>query len=292
MAEIRTVGVIGAGQMGNGIAHVSALAGYEVVLTDVSEAALAKGLAAIEANMTRQVARQAITPDDLKAAMKLIRPSADIKAHAASDLVIEAATEKRELKEQIFRAVSEVVPPHAFLATNTSSISITRLASVTDRPERFIGLHFMNPVPLMKLVEVIRGLNTDQETFEAAITYAKRIGKTTTNAEDYPAFIVNRVLMPMINEAVYTLYEGVGNVESIDTAMRLGANHPMGPLQLADFIGLDTCLSIMQVLHDGLADTKYRPCPLLVKFVEAGWLGKKSGRGFYDYSGDHPVPTR
>ena len=292
MAEIRTVGVIGAGQMGNGIAHVSALAGYEVVLTDVSEAALARGLAAIEANMTRQVARQVITPDELKAALKRIRPSADISAHAACDLVIEAATEKRELKEQIFRAVSEVVPPHAFLATNTSSISITRLASVTNRPERFIGLHFMNPVPLMKLVEVIRGLNTDQETFEAAITYAKRIGKTTTNAEDYPAFIVNRVLMPMINEAVYTLYEGVGNVASIDTAMRLGANHPMGPLQLADFIGLDTCLSIMQVLHDGLADTKYRPCPLLVKFVEAGWLGKKSGRGFYDYSGDHPVPTR
>jgi 3-hydroxybutyryl-CoA dehydrogenase len=292
MAEIRTVGVIGAGQMGNGIAHVSALAGYEVVLTDVSEAALAKGLAAIEANMTRQVARHIITPDDLKAALKRIRPSADISAHAACDLVIEAATEKRELKEQIFREVSEVVPPHAFLATNTSSISITRLASVTNRPERFIGLHFMNPVPLMKLVEVIRGLNTDQETFETAITYAKRIGKTTTNAEDYPAFIVNRVLMPMINEAVYTLYEGVGNVESIDTAMRLGANHPMGPLQLADFIGLDTCLSIMQVLHDGLADTKYRPCPLLVKFVEAGWLGKKSGRGFYDYSGDHPVPTR
>ena len=292
MAEIRTVGVIGAGQMGNGIAHVSALAGYEVVLTDVSEAALARGLAAIEANMTRQVARQVITPDELKAALKRIRPSADISAHAACDLVIEAATEKRELKEQIFRAVSEVVPPHAFLATNTSSISITRLASVTNRPERFIGLHFMNPVPLMKLVEVIRGLNTDKETFEAAITYAKRIGKTTTNAEDYPAFIVNRVLMPMINEAVYTLYEGVGNVASIDTAMRLGANHPMGPLQLADFIGLDTCLSIMQVLHDGLADTKYRPCPLLVKFVEAGWLGKKSGRGFYDYSGDHPVPTR
>ncbi|WP_396273372.1 3-hydroxybutyryl-CoA dehydrogenase [Hyphomonas sp.] len=292
MAEIRTVGVIGAGQMGNGIAHVSALAGYEVVLTDVSEEALARGLAAIEANMTRQVSRQVITPDDLKAALKRIRPSADIKAHAACDLVIEAATEKRELKEQIFRAVSEVVPPHAFLATNTSSISITRLASVTNRPERFIGLHFMNPVPLMKLVEVIRGLNTDQETFETAITYAKRIGKTTTNAEDYPAFIVNRVLMPMINEAIYTLYEGVGNVESIDTAMRLGANHPMGPLQLADFIGLDTCLSIMQVLHDGLADTKYRPCPLLVKFVEAGWLGKKSGRGFYDYSGDHPVPTR
>jgi 3-hydroxybutyryl-CoA dehydrogenase len=292
MADISTVGVIGAGQMGNGIAHVSALAGYDVVLTDVSEAALAKGMATIEANMARQVARQVITPDDLKTALKRIRPSADIKAHAASDLVIEAATEKRELKEQIFRAVSEVVPAHAYLATNTSSISITRLASVTNRPERFIGLHFMNPVPLMKLVEVIRGLNTDQETYETAITFAKRIGKTTTNAEDYPAFIVNRVLMPMINEAVYTLYEGVGNVESIDTAMRLGANHPMGPLQLADFIGLDTCLSIMQVLHDGLADTKYRPCPLLVKFVEAGWLGKKSGKGFYDYSGDHPVPTR
>jgi len=292
MAGIRTVGVIGAGQMGNGIAHVSALAGYDVVLTDVSEAALAKGMATIEANMARQVARQLITPDELKAALKRIRPSTDIKAHGASDLVIEAATEKRELKEQIFRSVCEAVPPHAYLATNTSSISITRLASVTDRPERFIGLHFMNPVPLMKLVEVIRGLNTDQATYETAITFAQRIGKTTTNAEDYPAFIVNRVLMPMINEAVYTLYEGVGNVESIDTAMKLGANHPMGPLELADFIGLDTCLAVMHVLHDGLADSKYRPCPLLVKYVEAGWLGRKAKRGFYDYSGEKPVPTR
>ncbi len=292
MTAIKTVGVIGAGQMGNGIAHVTALAGYDVLLTDLSEAALKAGMVAIERNMARQVSREMISHEDMQSGLKRIRTSTSVKEHQTSDLVIEAATEKRDVKEQIFRTLCEIIPDHALLATNTSSISITRLASVTDRPERFIGLHFMNPVPLMKLVEVIRGLNTDQATYEAAIAYTKAIGKTTTNAEDYPAFIVNRILMPMINEAVYTLYEGVGSVHSIDTAMKLGANHPMGPLQLADFIGLDTCLSIMQVLHDGLADTKYRPCPLLVKFVEAGWLGKKSGKGFYDYSGDVPIPNR
>ena len=292
MTEFRTIGVIGAGQMGNGIAHVSALAGYDVVITDVSQPALEKGLATIEANMGRQVARDIITVDAMKAALKRVKVSTEMKAQAAADLVIEAATEKRDVKEAIFRSICDVVPAHTYLATNTSSISITRLASVTDRPERFIGLHFMNPVPLMKLVEVIRGLATDQQTYDAAVHIVERLGKHVTNAEDFPAFIVNRVLMPMINEAVYTLYEGVGTVESIDTAMKLGANHPMGPLELADFIGLDTCLSIMQVLHDGLADTKYRPCPLLVKYVEAGWVGKKAGRGFYDYRGDHPVPTR
>ena len=292
MAELKTVGVIGAGQMGNGIAHVAALAGYDVIMTDISDEALAKGVTTIEGNMRRQVMRHMITDDAMMSGLKRIRTSSSIKAHEDADIVIEAATEKREIKEQIFRSICEIVPAHTYLATNTSSISVTRLASVTDRPDKFIGMHFMNPVPLMKLMEVIRGLATSQDTYETAITFAQRLEKTTTNAEDYPAFIVNRILMPMINEAVYTLYEGVGTVESIDTAMRLGANHPMGPLTLADFIGLDTCLSIMQVLHDGLADTKYRPCPLLVKYVEAGWVGKKVGKGFYDYTGEHPVPTR
>ncbi|MEO1472956.1 MAG: 3-hydroxybutyryl-CoA dehydrogenase [Pseudomonadota bacterium] len=292
MANIKTVGVVGAGQMGNGIAHVAALAGYGVVISDLSADALDKALKTIDRNMGRQVARDMITPEEMTTGIGRITTSTDLKAFETADLVIEAATENREVKEKIFSGVCEVVSDKAFLATNTSSISITRLAAATDRPEKFIGLHFMNPVPLMKLMEVIRGLATDDETYTMAKDFADRLGKTTTNAEDYPAFIVNRILVPMINEAVYTLYEGVGSVEAIDTAMRLGANHPMGPLTLADFIGLDTCLSIMQVLHDGLADTKYRPCPLLVKYVEAGWLGRKVGRGFYDYSGDAPVPTR
>lgn len=292
MTEIARIGVVGAGQMGNGIAHVCALAGYDVQLNDISEDALSAGIQTIEANMTRQVSRDMISHEDMSKAMSRIHTSTSLDGFGDVNLAIEAATEKREIKESIFKSLCEAVPANAYLATNTSSISITRLAATTDRPEKFIGLHFMNPVPLMKLMEVIRGLATDQDTYEMALAFAKRLEKTTTNAEDYPAFIVNRVLVPMINEAVYALYEGVGTVDSIDTAMKLGANHPMGPLQLADFIGLDTCLSIMQVLHDGLADTKYRPCPLLVKYVEAGWVGRKAGRGFYDYRGDAPVPTR
>jgi 3-hydroxybutyryl-CoA dehydrogenase len=292
MTGIRTIGVIGAGQMGNGIAHVCALAGFDVLLNDVSAERLEAGLKTIQRNMDRQVHRQMITPDARDAAVKRLRGAASLADLGDVDFAIEAATEKEEVKRKIFDDLCPKLRKNAMLASNTSSISITRLGTATDRPERFIGLHFMNPVPLMRLVEVIRGLATDQETYDAAVGIVERLGKHVTNAEDFPAFIVNRVLMPMINEAVYTLYEGVGTVESIDTAMKLGANHPMGPLELADFIGLDTCLSIMQVLHEGLADTKYRPCPLLVKYVEAGWVGKKVGRGFYDYRGETPVPTR
>jgi len=289
---IKTIGVVGAGQMGNGIAHVCALSGYKVLLMDVDETALDQGLVSIESNMARQVSRKRISVEEMQSAQKLITGVTDLAAFSEVDLAIEAATENRTVKERIFASLCQVLPDSAYLATNTSSISVTGLASTTDRPEKFIGLHFMNPVPLMQLMEIIRGLATDEDTYQMATQFAARLGKTTTNAEDYPAFIVNRVLVPMINEAVYALYEGVGTVESIDTAMKLGANHPMGPLELADFIGLDTCLSIMQVLHDGLADTKYRPCPLLVKYVEAGWIGRKAGRGFYDYRSDQPVPTR
>ena len=292
MADIKTVGVIGAGQMGAGIAHVCALAGYDVQLNDVTPERIAAGVELINSNLSRQVARGSITMEAMKAALPRLRAAPDAAAVCESDLVIEAATENEDTKKAIFRSLAGHLRDDTLLASNTSSISITRLASVTDRPEKFIGLHFMNPVPLMKLVEFIGGIATDAKTYEAAATFAHTLGKTTANAEDFPAFIVNRVLVPMINEAVYTLYEGVGTVEAIDTSMKLGANHPMGPLELGDFIGLDTVLSIMNVLHDGLADSKYRPCPLLVKYVEAGWLGKKTGRGFYDYRGDKPVPTR
>ena len=292
MADIRTVGVVGAGQMGAGIAHVSALAGYEVAFHDVSRERIDAGLDVVNKNLSRQVARGMITPDQMQEALSRIKPAEDLPTVGASDLVIEAATENEEVKKAIFRSLLPHIGEKTLLASNTSSISITRLASVTDRPERFIGLHFMNPVPLMKLVEIIRGIATDVATYETATTFAHALGKTIANAEDFPAFIVNRVLVPMINEAIYTLYEGVGTVENIDTAMKLGANHPMGPLELGDFIGLDTVLSIMNVLYEGLADSKYRPCPLLVKYVEAGWLGRKTGRGFYDYRGETPVPTR
>ena len=292
MSEIKTVGVIGAGQMGAGIAHVCALAGYSVLLHDLSEDRVAAGIAGIERNLNRQAARGMISMDQVTTALSRIAPSSAIERTAQSDLVIEAATEDEAVKKTIFRSLTDHLGPDTLLASNTSSISITRLASVTDRPEKFIGLHFMNPVPLMKLVEIIRGIATDPATYETAVGFAKSLGKTTANAEDFPAFIVNRVLVPMINEAIYTLYEGVGTVDAIDTALKLGANHPMGPLELGDFIGLDTVLAIMNVLHDGLADSKYRPCPLLEKYVEAGWLGRKAGRGFYDYRGETPTPTR
>ena len=290
--DIRTVGVVGAGQMGNGIAHVMALSGYEVRLNDVSAEALDRGMATIRKNMERQVSRDKIGEADKEAAMARIIPEEALETLGTCDLIIESATEREEIKQQIFDALLPHLAPHTILTSNTSSISITRLASRTDRPEKFMGFHFMNPVPVMQLVELIRGIATDKPTFDACLAVVDRLGKTAASAEDFPAFIVNRILMPMINEAVYTLYEGVGNVRSIDMSLKLGANHPMGPLALADFIGLDTCLAIMNVLHDGLADTKYRPCPLLTKYVEAGWLGRKSGRGFYDYRGEEPVPTR
>jgi len=290
--SIKKVGVVGAGQMGNGIAHVIALAGYDVVLNDVDPARIDEALATINGNLSRQVASKKISQADMDKALKHIGKAEKIDDLADVDLVIEAATENETVKLAILAEVCPVLKPEATVATNTSSISITRLAAATDRPEKFIGMHFMNPVPVMELVEMIRGIATDDGTFKEATEFVTSLGKTIAVAEDFPAFMVNRILLPMINEAVYTLYEGVGNVASIDTAMRLGARHPMGPLQLADFIGLDTCLSVMQVLYEGLADSKYRPCPLLVKYVEAGWLGRKANRGFYDYRGDEPVPTR
>ncbi|KAF0186599.1 MAG: 3-hydroxybutyryl-CoA dehydrogenase [Alphaproteobacteria bacterium] len=292
MNDIRSIGVVGAGQMGNGIAHVCALSGYDVLLNDLDETRVDVAIETIRSNMTRQVHRGLIGQDAMDAALPRIRKVKSLKAFEAVDLAIESAAEKEEIKHAIFAELQPILKPDAMLASNTSSISITRLAARTANPDRFIGVHFMNPVPLMKLVELVRGLATSQETYETSVKFVESLGKTIANAEDFPAFIVNRVLVPMINEAVYTLYEGVGSVEAIDKAMRLGANHPMGPLELADFIGLDTCLSIMQVLNEGLADTKYRPCPLLVKYVEAGWLGRKSQRGFYDYRGEKPVPTR
>ena len=290
--NIRKIGVIGAGQMGSGIAHVSALAGFDVKLNDISADRVRAGIATINGNMARQVSRKRITEEERQAALRRIAPAENYDAFGDCDLVIEAATEKEDVKRTIFANVCPALKPDAIIGSNTSSISITRLASSTDRPERFIGIHFMNPVPLMELVELIRGIATDDATFDTIKQFVAKLGKTIAVAEDFPAFIVNRILLPMINEAVYALYEGVGNVEAIDTGMKLGANHPMGPLELADFIGLDTCLSVMQVLHEGLADSKYRPCPLLVKYVEAGWIGRKVKRGFYDYSGERPVPTR
>ncbi|EBA06252.1 3-hydroxybutyryl-CoA dehydrogenase [Sagittula stellata] len=290
--EIKSVGVVGAGQMGNGIAHVMALAGYDVRLNDVRQESLDKAVDLIGKNLDRQVSREKISQEERDTALARISTTMEIAEVADTDLVIEAATEKEDVKHKIFESILPSLRPNTILTSNTSSISITRLASRTDRPEKFMGFHFMNPVPVMQLVELIRGIATDQETYAACLGVVEKLGKTAASAEDFPAFIVNRILIPMINEACYTLYEGVGNVSSIDTAMKLGANHPMGPLELADFIGLDTCLAIMNVLHDGLADTKYRPCPLMTKYVEAGWLGRKTKRGFYDYRGDTPVPTR
>jgi 3-hydroxybutyryl-CoA dehydrogenase len=291
-AEIRKVGVIGAGQMGKGIAQVCAIAGLDVNLNDVSEDRINEALTDIDAAMARDVERHRLDDSARAVVHQRIKPAADFAAFRDCDIVIEAATENEETKRQIFRELCPALKPEAIIASNTSSISITRLASITDRPERFIGIHFMNPVPRMQLVELIRGIATEDTTYESSRDFVLKLGKTVTVSEDFPAFIVNRILLPMINEAIYTLYEGVGSVDSIDTAMRLGANHPMGPLQLADFIGLDTCLSVMQVLHEGLADSKYRPCPLLVKYVEAGWLGRKTKRGFYDYRSGTPIPTR
>ncbi|MGB7335504.1 MAG: 3-hydroxybutyryl-CoA dehydrogenase [Salaquimonas sp.] len=291
-SQIKTVGVIGAGQMGAGIAHVSALNGYEVYLNDLGPEQIESGIATINGNLARQAGSGKITDEEMRKAQARLNAAPAMKDLASCDLVIEAASENEAIKRQIFAGLCPILNPEAIVASNTSSLSITRLASATDRPEKFIGIHFMNPVPIMQLVELVRGIATDEPTFKASKDFVTNLQKTIAVSEDFPGFMVNRILLPMINEAIYTLYEGVGNVSSIDASMRLGANHPMGPLQLADFIGLDTCLSIMQVLHDGLADSKYRPCPLLVKYVEAGWLGKKSGKGFYDYSGETPIPTR
>ncbi len=290
--DIKVVGVIGAGQMGIGIAHVCAVSGYEVKLIDIADEAITKAMVTIEKNLSRLVAKGKLSVEEQTSAMNLITAETDYESLKDVDLVIEAATENEEVKTKIFEKICPMLRDDTILSTNTSSISITRLAASTDRPEHFIGLHFMNPAPLMELIELIRGIATDVDTFATVKNFVTSLSKIPVSAEDFPAFIVNRILIPMINEAVYTLYEGVGTVEAIDNSMKLGAHHPMGPLELADFIGLDTCLSIMQVLHDGLADTKYRPCPLLVKYVEAGWLGRKSGRGFYDYSGEKPEPTR
>jgi 3-hydroxybutyryl-CoA dehydrogenase len=290
--DFKSVGVIGAGQMGNGIAHVCALAGYDVKLCDIEDERLAAALKTIAGNLARQVAREKISEADKSAALGRISTGTKLEILKDCDVVIESVIEDEEIKKEILRNLCPILGPEAYICSNTSSISITRLASITDRPGRFMGMHFMNPVPLMQLVELIRGIATEEETFQAIKALTLKLGKTPAMAEDFPAFIVNRILLPMINEAVYTLYEGVGSVEAIDTSLRLGANHPMGPLELADFIGLDTCLAVMYVLYEGLADSKYRPCPLLVKYVEAGWLGRKAGRGFYDYSGDTPVPTR